>query len=712
MNLDKETGCNVDQLVETLQFYEQQISNLTESIESRNEGHAKMETILMNLISEKIGGVPPPLMPENATTKAKDDDFILTVGRMQDEIEATRQTLQTAQRNEELTGTALARIAAFITHHDEKYKYHLDGLRKAVKNFQNVWKMSEEHNKQLKLKLKMPPNENPVNATTLMPGKTQLHKSLTEKMAPFYVEVTRIVVPLMNCMTAILDSLKMKGELRLNNRKQLEDAHQTARSQLFKQRDVLKDVRQMVDSMEGAILKLQAANNEKKDIWDKLQEDIMELENSPKLTDSVATTNETILELSMEIVVLKQALEEASKLTQKAQFEEKKNVDTLRSQTLELDHAKNDVAHTRRAITALEEEKVELQGQIEASRENKRKQMQETENEIQKVKDFYEEEHEIKETQKVFEMETQSFRVSLDEARKRLNILKTQLDSKASQKAVLQEKKLATEENVKKLKLDWAHTRNKIIEIRKSISGLRQQEEEASKNLQYINLLGSDTVCSSFPSDSNPQQEAGGRIADGNLRQMFVLQNKNLVTKARREHRCSNVAAGVSFISSKNLDIVHEFAENKGLERRRSSSTTTQEPLHSTRIPAPVAHIPSSKYYFDDHFSTHATGRESREKSPFITAEEPPIGTTTHILPDEKGDLFFCSRKIDIRSPDLGSRGNSPETRKSALLPTQEAAVKHFSESPTRFNGSGNIRSPPVIESVNLRLQEILNRKL
>ncbi|EKF26900.1 hypothetical protein MOQ_009393 [Trypanosoma cruzi marinkellei] len=711
MNLDKERGCNDDQLVETLKFYEQQISNLTESIESRNEEHARMETILMNLISEKIGGVPPPLMPENATTKGKNDDFILTVVRMQDEIEATRQTLQVAKRNEELTGTALARIAAFIAHHDEKYKYHLDGLRKAVSNFQNVWKMSEDHNKQLKLKLKMPPNENPVNGTTLMPGETQIHKSLTEKMAPCYVEVARIVVPLVNCMTAIFDSLKMKGELRLNNRKHIEDAHQKARSQLFKQRDVLKDVRQMVENIEEAILKLQAANNEKKDIWDKLQEDLIELDNSPKLTNSVVTTNETILELSMEIVVLKQALDEASKLTQKAQLEEKKTVDALRSQTLELDHAKNDVAHARGALISLEENKVEIQKQIEASRENKRKQMQETENEIQKVKAFYEEEHEIKETQNVFEMETQSFTVSLGEARKRLNILTTQLESKASQRAVIQDRKLATEENVKNLKVDWAHTRNKIIEIRKIISGLRQQEEEASKNLQYINLLGSDTVRSSFPSDFNPQQEASGRISDENLRQMLVLQNRNLLTKARREHRCSNVAAGVSCISSKNLDIVHEFGENKDSERRRSSSTTTQDPLHSTSIPAAVTHIPSSKYYFDDHFSTHATGRESREKSPFVSAEEPPIGTTTHILPDEKLDSFFCSRTIDIVSPDLGSRGSLQETKKSALLPTQESAVKPFSESPTRFNGSGSIRSPPVIERVNLRLQEILNRK-
>ncbi|RNF22356.1 uncharacterized protein Tco025E_03198 [Trypanosoma conorhini] len=628
MHFNKESGGEgVEQLLEELRQYEQQISNLTASIESQNEEHAGIEAGLMELIREKIGGSSSPPVPEN---NANGGEFSLNFGKLQDEIEATRQTLQVAHKNEVLAGTALARIATFITQHDEKYKHHLDGLREVIQRFQDVLGMSEEHNTRLKAELKMKACGNPLNGCVWTSGATQPQNCLVEKkLAPCYVEVTTTVNSLLNCMAAILDSFKVKNKLRLSNRSCLEEAHQRVRSQLVKQREVLTDVRHTVDKMERAISELQVENNDKKTMWEELQKELSELERSPSPSESTVATMEAMLRLPMEIDELKQALEGASKSTQTVQSVEKKTVEVANAQTFKLERATSALERARGAVAALEDEKAELQVQIEASRETTQKQLQQMEDEAQKVKELYEEGNEIKEVQRLLEAEAESLTASLDEARKRLTVLRAQLESKASQKAMLQDEKLETEENVNNLKNECVRARNKIIEIRKRLFALRQEEEKVSKDLEYITSLVPETALSSLPRVFTSQLEADVRRPEENLRQLVSWRDRNLFTKARQEHRCNVGAAGVPCAGSTPLDTVVELGANTRVLRRSSSSTTTQRPSRFIGDPAP-----SSTPSLDAHSSPVTTGREPRETALLGPNEEPPSGKTSQIVVD------------------------------------------------------------------------------
>ncbi|RNF07278.1 hypothetical protein TraAM80_03401 [Trypanosoma rangeli] len=713
MYCNKKSGSeDVERLFEVLQLYEQQILNLTASIESQNEENARIETSLVDLVHKKIGGgSPSPPVLENSVTSTRDGEFSLKIGKVQEEIEATRQSLQKAQKNEELAGTALTRIANFIMHNDEKYKHYLDGLRELIQCFQNVWSMSEEHNTKLKVKLKMNPGENPLNASTWSFGEARPQRFLPEeKLAPYYVEVTRTVAPLLNCMTAILDSLKMKSKLCLINRKCLEEGHQRVKSQLFTQRDVLKDVRHTVNNMEAAILSLQLANNAQKGIREKLQQDLVELDSSLSLNESIVSTKETILRLSMEIEVLQQVLEDTSTSTQAAQSVERETVDAANSQTLEFEHATNAVERVRRAVAALEKEKVELQAQIEASRDNTQQQLQETEDEVQKVKDLYEEEHEIKEAQKLLETETESLAMSLDEARKRVTVLQAQLESKASRKAMLQDEKLATEESVNKAQNECVCACNNIIAIRRRTSLLRQEEEKALRDLEYITSLRSQTLHSTLPRAFTCQLEAGGHRAEENLHQVVALRDRSLFTKARWEHRYNVVATSPPCICSDTLNSVDEAGANRSAVQRSASSTKTQRSLHSTGVLPPVAPTPSSKHSLDDHFSPCTAERESREGAMLISTEEPPSGMTSQIVIGDKSYSVTHPRSSPTSPPIASLRGSSSETRCPATLPTDKTAITPLQESPSSLNGKGKTEVSPVIERINLRLQEILNR--
>ncbi|ESL08578.1 hypothetical protein TRSC58_03716 [Trypanosoma rangeli SC58] len=713
MHCNKESGSeDAERLFEVLQLYEQQILNLTASIESQNEEHARIEATLVDLVHNKIGsGSSSPLVLENSVTSTRNGEFSLNVGKVQEEIEATRQSLQKAQKNEELAGTALTRIANFIMHSDEKYKHYLDGLRKLVQSFQNVWNMSEKHNTKLKVKFKINPGENPLNRSTWSFGDAQPQRSLPEeKLAPYYVEVNRTVDPLLNCMTAILDSLQMKSKLCLINRRCLEETHQRVKSQLFKQRDVLKDVRHTVNNMEAAILNLQLANNAQKAIREKLQHELAELDNSSSLNESIVATKETILRLSMEIEVLQQVLESTSTSTQTAQSVERETVDVANSQTLEFEHVTSTVERVRRAVAALEEEKVKLQAQIEASRDNTQQQLQETEDEVRKVKELYEEEHEIKEAQKLLETETESLAMSLDEARKRVTVLRAQLESKANQKAMLQDGKLATEESVKKVQSECVRACNNIIEIHRRTSLLRQEEEKTSRDFEYITSLQSQTVHSTLPRTLTCQLEAGGHRAEENLRQVVALRDRSLFTKARREHRHNVVAMSSPCICSETFNSVNGAGANMNVVQRSASSTKTQRSLRSTSASAPVALTSSSKHSLDDHVSPCTAERESRERAMLIYTEEPPSGMTSQIVVGGKSYSVAHPCSSPTSPPVTSLRGSSSETRCPAILPANEAAITPLPESPSPLNGKGKTEGSPVIERINLRLQEILNR--
>lgn len=696
--------------LEELRLYEGQSTRLTESLERQNKENAKIEADLMRLINENINTASCLSTSISTLTNAGEEEHTNALSGLQDEIEAAYQTLQATQKNEELTGTALARIAAYVLSNDKNYYSHINVLTTTIQCFYQILGICEEHNGRLKTKLKVGLGETFFGEKLLIPEETRPQFSATKKkMAPHYVEATRIAALLPKYLAEVIILLQKKEEIFLSRRKQLEDSHGAAKAQLVKQGTLLKDVYRAVDGAEKTIQKLQAMNEDKKKTRDELQRELMKLERILKQSERSAAKEETIGRSSKEIEMLKQNLEEVFQLSQKAHVEEGDAKKVVQLETAALERAHSVLSHLEEEISTLEREKFDFQEQLETSHVMQQEQVWESENEERK-RELYEERNKIEVAQKLFEEEVGLFTASLNEARKRMEMMKAQLELKMNRRSMLCDEKVLIEEIIKKTKTDCVCSCNVIIETRKSILELEKQDAEVLEKLRYINSLGFDTTFLTSPTLLIDSQEACSSPVDENLREMLVLQKKSLLARARKEHRHNGATTNASSISKTGFNRQGStIGESKEGGQNSVALTTTEQPLSFTNTLTHAAHALTLSSNDDDHH--HLVVGQGRERASLLMPiEKQPTSVRSRILgPLNKN--FFPNIPISASAPDTRWRSGLSGGDVSGLLATDMKTTTPSPEILTGLNEEDSVKGTPTIAHINLRLQEILGRR-
>ncbi|ORC89186.1 uncharacterized protein TM35_000131900 [Trypanosoma theileri] len=685
-----------------LRQYEEKIARLTEALERRNEEFVAAEGSLIKLIDENLSGGSHFATLVDSSRATNEREHIDTLCHLQDEIKLNRQGLQEAQKHEQLTGTVLARITSFISENDEGWGPYLSHLRMAVECFQNIWIESEKHNKKLKERLKMIVDEKDINDSLSGSRRDQLQFSYIEKkMAPLFVEVNRKTRYLLECIAVITVSLKRKRELCLMNREHLEKAHETANLQLKKYRNVLKDVGRALDSVEQALYTIRMTNNNKENSRDELQKELLILETTPNAMEYVTAIVEAAVREKTELMVLNQALEEARRISQKVLSMEKEVLESAKTQTIALEGTQHTLSKLQESLLILEKEKIELQERIEANHDMKQKHSREVEGQKKIMKEIQKEYEEIEESKRMFETEAKPFYISLNETKKQIEILRSQLESKTSRKAMLYDEKKMVEDNIKQLKSDCERSRTDIIEMHRGILTLKQQKEEASRYLKYVTSLVSDSVVSVPSMPFTHQQEMSKNHGEESLRELIIVKNRTLVEKARREQRQSLTVRGPSISSrivpNKSYD---GFVTDKYDVKYPLSSSMTQQPPHATNSLTPVVVNSVSA-----HYSSDVVAGESREASVFLTKEEHPSSTTSRIIRKSPEEYLFTFPSTSVIHAPNVKIGSNPLGRieGSSMMPSSEPQIS--------WNRDENKETSSTIASINLRLHDILNRK-
>ncbi|KEG12548.1 hypothetical protein DQ04_01621010 [Trypanosoma grayi] len=709
MILNEEKNEDTAHWLAELQLYEQQANRLAESLEMRNKEYANAEATLIRRVSDNLNAASRPLASASSTSSAPRGKCVNGVHGFHDKIEAAREALRVSQRNEELTGTALARITSFISLHDGKRKKHLPGLRKAAQCFQHIFSESEKHNNRLKENLKMASEEIHLKGTLAVSDEEQIRFTSTEeRMAPHYVETTRMATSILECIAATTVSLRRKEELRLNNRKHFEKAHEAARSQLAKQRDLLKDVERAIETAEVVVHQLQTANSTKERSRDELQEQLMELDNSPDGTERLTAMKAAVEKASTELAVLKKSFEETSTSTRAAQEAEREAVGDAKSKIIALERARETVSQVQHRLMTLKTEKAELQEQIETSHAVKQKHIQEVDAKKQGVQEMQEEKERAEEAKALFEKETEPFYASLREARGKVEILMTQFESEASRKAMLLDKKKKIEENVENLRVNCMRSRNELAELNRIILALRQQDSEASRQLEYLRSLLPDAVTLA-PAVllARPQQPRDG-AEEENLRELLALRDVSLMEKARRERRQGATMTGMLGASGEiNNTYPHDgdAAEN-GCVRHTSSSVSAQLPLR----PAGPAISASDHYYYE---APHTDVQEFRgTSSVHLPVEARPVSMASQSIDQTQPDHPFVPPTTTVVYTPGTELGNFPPTAgaASSMSPHEDASIP-FPQQPTSLSGNEVTETTSTIAHINHRLQEILSRR-
>ncbi|KAH9593502.1 hypothetical protein LSM04_007434 [Trypanosoma melophagium] len=707
-NGEKKTADSAYWLAE-LKHYEEKIARLTETLEKRSEEFVTAEEALIKLIDENPSGdshFPTSVDSSKATNERKHID---TLRHLNDEIKMTRQGLQEAEKQEQLTGTVLTRITSFISKNDEEWEPHLDRLRVAVECFQSAWIGSEKHNKKLKERLKMVLDENYVKDSLSGSRDDQLQFSTTEKkMAPLFVEVNRMVRYLLECIAVSTVSLKRKRELCLLNREHLEKEHETANMQFKGYKNVLKDVRRALESVEQALHSLRMTNSNKEKSRDELEKELLVLGTTPNSMEYVTAMVEALAREKTELMVLNQASEEAGKISQKVLGVEKEALESAKAQTIALGGTQNTLNKMQESILVLEKEKIELQERIETSHEMKRKHHCEVESQKKVLKEIKKEIEEIEETKKLFVAEAQPFYILLDETKKQMEILISQLESKTSRKEMLYDEKQMVEDNIKKLKSECERSRTDFIEMHRGILTLKQEKDEVSRYLEYITSLMSDSVVSALSMPFTHQDDMSKKHGEETLHEMITEKNKTLVEKARREYRQS-LTVRESLISSRmGPNKPHNgFDSDKYNIQYSLSSSMKQQPPYTTNSVTSAAVTSASA-----HYSSDAIPKESRETSVFFAKEEHPFSTTSRIIkrsPEEHSFTFPNTSVIHVSNTKSGS---SPVRRiEGSSILKQENTMILSSEPQFSWNRDENQETSSTIASINRRLHDILNRK-